>query len=225
MCARISLFAELGDLADQFRFDPGMVEAAYQLSWNIAPTGLVLAVAVGDGERRAVLMRWGFTFQGKRSGGGSSRPLFNARSETVAERSAFRGAFAQRRCLVPVNGFYEWRNGNGVKTPLWIHRSDEKPFALAGIFNGGQEPAASVITCAPNFLMESIHNRMPVMLDAEHYDSWLDPEASPEALQSLLAPREWPDITAHPVSGTVNRGDSEGPQLIAPANNAAPTLL
>ena len=225
MCGRISIFAELGDLASQFRFDPGLVESAYRPSWNIPPTAPLLAVVAGVKERRAAMMRWGFTFNARRSGGGSSRPLFNARSETLTERPAFRSAFTNRRCLVPVNGFYEWRNDDGVITPLWIHRSDEKPFALAGIFNGGQEPAASVITCAPNFLMESIHNRMPVMLDAEHYDSWLDPEHRPEMFQSLLAPREWPELAARPVSSAVNRGNVDGPHLIAPANSGTPRLL
>ena len=115
---------------------------------------------------------------------------------------------------MPVNGFYEWRNEDGTKTPMWIHRGDEGPFALAGIFNAGTEEAACVITCAPNSLMEPIHNRMPVMLVADDYDAWLDPEYPLEMLQILLAPKEWPDLTARPVSEAVNRGDAEGPKLI-----------
>ena len=155
MCGRISLFAELGDLASQFRFDPGLIETAYRPSWNIAPTSPILAVMAGDARRRAGMMRWGFTFSTRRSDAGSSRPLFNARSETLTERPAFRAAFASRRCLVPINGFYEWRDESGVRTPLWIHRADERPFALAGIYSAGpDEAAACVITCAPNTLME-----------------------------------------------------------------------
>ena len=105
MCGRISLFAELGDLASQFRFNPGLIEGTYRPSWNIAPTAPVLVVRAEDDRRRAGMMRWGFTFNRHQSGGGSSQPLFNARSETLTERPAF----AHRRCLVPVNGFYEWR--------------------------------------------------------------------------------------------------------------------
>ena len=116
MCGRISLFAELGDLASQFRFDPGLVEEAYRASWNIAPTAPVLTVMAEDDRRGAGIMRWGFTFSARRDGGSSSRPLFNARSETLTERPAFRAAFASRRCLVPINGFYEWRNENGSRT-------------------------------------------------------------------------------------------------------------
>ena len=225
MCGRISLFAELGDLASQFRFDPVLIEDAYQPSWNIAPTAQVLAVTAEDDRRRAVVMRWGFTFTARR-GGGSSRPLFNARSETLTERPAFRAAFAQRRCLVPINGFYEWRNESGVRTPMWIHRADKRPFVLAGIYNSSSgEAAACVITCAPNLLMEAIHNRMPVLLTDDQYDDWLDAEYRPDALQSLLAPKEWPCLTARPVSGAVNRSDADGPQLIAPATSTTLRLL
>ena len=225
MCGRISLFAELGDLASQFRFDPGLVEEAYRPSWNIPPTAPVLAVTAENDRRRAVVMRWGFTFKSRR-GGGPSRPLFNARSETLTERPVFRAAFAQRRCLVPINGFYEWRNESGVRTPVWIHRADEQPFALAGIYNvGSGEAAASVITCAPNSLMEPIHNRMPVLLTEDQYDAWMNLGTGPETLQDLLAPREWPDLTARPVSGAVNRAGTDGPQLIDAADVAPPRLL
>ncbi len=225
MCGRISLFAELGDLASQFRFDPGLVEGAYQPSWNMAPTTPVLVVTAEDDRRRADIMRWGFTYSRRGSNGGSSRPLFNARSETLTERPAFRAAFAQRRCLVPINGFYEWRNESGVRTPLWIHRADELPFALAGIYNAGPDAAACVITCAPNSLMAPIHHRMPVVLSDDEYDAWLDPEARLETLQDLLVPKEWPDLAARPVSGAVNRAGVNGPPLIAPAVAASPRLL
>lgn len=224
MCGRFSIFAELGDLADQFRFNPGWLEAAYQPSWNVAPTAPILAIKAESGRRIGAVMRWGFTFN-TRGGGRSSRPLFNARSETLTERPAFRSAFIQRRCLVPVNGFYEWRRDGVNRTPLWIHRLDEKPFALAGIYNSRPDEAACVITCAPNSLMEPIYNRMPVVLDEDEYDGWLDAGTEPEILHDLLAPREWPDLTARPVSGAVNRASADGPQLIAPAVAASPRLL
>lgn len=226
MCGRISLFAELRDLASQFRFNPGPIEEAYQPSWNMAPTAPVLAVTAEDNRRRVDIMRWGFTYSRRGNNGVYSRPLFNARSETLSEHPAFRAAFAQSRCLVPVNGFYEWSNESGVRTPLWIHRADEFPFALAGIYNAGpDEAAACVITCAPNRLMAPIHHRMPVVLADGDYDAWLDPGARPEVLQDLLAPREWPDLAARLVSRAVNRSCVDGPQLIAPAFAASPRLL
>ena len=225
MCGRISLFAELGDLASQFRFDPGLVEGSYRPSWNMAPTTPVLVVTAEDDRRRADIMRWGFTYSRRSNNGGSSRPLFNARSETLTERPAFRAAFAQRRCLVPINGFYEWRNESGVRTPLWIHRADERPFALAGIYSAEPDAAACVITCAPNSLMEPIHHRMPVVLAVDEYDAWLAAETEPETLRDLLAPREWPGLAARPVSAAVNRAGSAGPQLIEAVVTASPRLL
>ncbi len=220
MCGRISLFAELGDLATQFSFIADDVSDLYRPSWNIAPTAPVLAILAEGDKRRANLMRWGFTFSGQRGKSGSPRPLFNARSETLTERPAFRSAFAQRRCLIPAQGFYEWQdNGRRHKTPMWIHRTDEQPFALAGIFNTNPEPAASVITCAPNTLMNPIHNRMPVILTAEDYDAWLASDTNPVILTALLQPREWPNMAARPVSTAVNRSTTDGPDLIEPAHN------
>lgn len=225
MCGRISLFAELGNLASQFRFDPGLVEGAYRPSWNLAPTAPILGVMAEDGRRRAGMMRWGFTFSARRDGAGSSRPLFNARSETLTERPAFRAAFASRRCLVPINGFYEWRGDGSGRTPLWIHRTDERPFALAGIYNAGSDEAVCVITCAPNSLMEPIHHRMPVVLADDEYDAWLAAETEPEMLQGFLAPREWTELAARPVSSAVNRAGVDGPQLIDAVVAASPRLL
>ena len=225
MCGRISLFAELGDLASQFEFTLTPALDGYRPSWNVAPAARILAVTADGEESGASLMRWGFTFNSRAGGSSSPRPLFNARAETVAERPAFRHAFAKCRCLIPVNGFYEWRTGVGGKTPIWIHRIDERPFALAGIYNAEPNQAASVVTCAPNSLMASIHQRMPVVLDADCYDAWLNPDADAATLHALLQPREWPWMTTRQVSDAVNRAGNDGPQLTATASVAVPQLL
>ncbi len=226
MCGRISLFAELGDLASQFRFALGQTNDDYRPSWNMAPTAPLLVVRADAGQRSASIMRWGFTFNSRSGGGSSSRPLFNARSETLAQRPAFRRAFAERRCLVPANGFYEWRaSSEGGKTPMWVHRSDERPFALAGIYNDRPNEAASVITCDPNTLMSPIHNRMPVLLSDEECDEWLDPKADTDTLNALLMPREWSEMTAREVSRAVNRAGNDGPQLVAPLDGTTQRLL
>ena len=130
MCGRISLFAELGDLASQFRFMLTPALDGYRPSWNIAPAAWILVVTADVGERAASVMRWGFTFGGRAGGIASARPLFNARAEAVAERPAFRAAYARRRCLMPVNGVLR-RQSDGGKTPMWIHRTDGRPFAPA----------------------------------------------------------------------------------------------
>ena len=225
MCGRISLFAELGDLASQFRFALGQTNDGYRPSWNIPPTAPILVVRSDGGERLASVMSWGFTFRSRSGGGSASRPLFNARSETLSQRPAFRAAFAERRCLIPANGFYEWRSDGGGKTPMWIHREDEQPFAFAGIYNIRPNEAASVITCAPNALMSPIHNRMPVILSDDRYDDWLDPDADMNALSELLTPREWQGMTAWDVSNAVNRAGTDGPQLTERADGAPPRLL
>ena len=225
MCGRISLFAELGDLASQFRFALGQTNDDYRPSWNIPPTAPILVVRSDGGERLASVMSWGFTFRSRSGGGSPSRPLFNARSETLSQRPAFRAAFAERRCLIPANGFYEWRSDGGKKTPTWIHREDEQPFAFAGIYNIRPNEAASVITCAPNGLMSPIHNRMPVIISDDQYDDWLDPDAEIGALSELLTPREWPAMTAWDVSNAVNRAGTDGPQLTERTDTPAPRLL
>ena len=225
MCGRFSLFAELGDLASQFRFAPGQIEDAYRPSWNVPPTASILVVRADAGRRLGSVMSWGFTFRSHSGGGSSSRPLFNARSQTLAQRPAFRAAFAERRCLIPTNGFYEWRSDASGKTPMWIHREDEVPFAFAGIYNTRPNAAASVITCEPNALMLPIHNRMPVVLSEEQYDDWLDPKDDTSDLGALLVPREWPDMTAWDVSTAVNRAGTDGPQLTERVDGTTPRLL
>ena len=108
---------------------------------------------------------------------------------------------------------------------MWIHRTDERPFAFAGIYNTKPSEAASVITCEPNTLMAPIHNRMPVILADEQYDEWLDPESEVDFLNALLIPREWRDMTAWDVSNAVNRAGTDGPQLIEQADGGTPRLL
>lgn len=108
---------------------------------------------------------------------------------------------------------------------MWIQREDESPFAFAGIYNTRPNEAASVITCKPNALMTPIHNRMPVILSAEHYDEWLDPDADITDLGALLLPRDWPEMTEWDVSNAVNRAGTDGPQLIARNDGATPRLL
>jgi len=102
---------------------------------------------------------------------------------------------------------------------------DAEPFAFAGIYSTRPNEAASVITCEPNALMSLIHDRMPVILSAEHYDEWLDPDADITDLSALLLPREWPEMTEWHVSNGVNRAGADGPQLIEREDGATPRLL
>ena len=122
---------------------------------------------------------------------GSSRPLFNARAETVHRLPSFRRAFRERRGLIPANGFYEWRKDeSGGRTPVWFHRNDEAPLAFAGIWSAEQPEdggitSCDIITCAANDLVAPIHQRMPVMLPRDRYWEWIAPQAAVEDLNCL----------------------------------------
>jgi putative SOS response-associated peptidase YedK len=242
MCGRFGLFSELDELAEQFNFAPTIVRDIYQPRWNIPPTAAVLTIQSNTVQRRGDpddldpddpgpddpdariprVLRWGMTAARPRQGAGANRPLFNARAETIRQRPTFRDAFAHRRCLVPANGFYEWRKeASGGKTPVWFHRHDSAPVAFAGIWSTSQTPegpvdACAVITCAANGLVESVHDRMPIILPRDEYHLWLADDLEPEPLLNLLRPVDWPDMTFHPVSTGVNRASNNDPSLVQP---------
>ena len=132
MCGRFGLFPELDALAEQFNFDPSIMQDIYTHRWNIPPTTPVLSIhhspqAGASGENEAKLLRWGMTGARHPRARGSSRPLFNARAETVHRLPSFRQPFRERRCLIPASGFYEWiKDDSGDKTPVWFHRVDDR---------------------------------------------------------------------------------------------------
>ncbi|MCZ7649294.1 MAG: SOS response-associated peptidase [Planctomycetota bacterium] len=213
MCGRFGFNVNRQRLAECFGLD---LDAVPDLTprYNIAPTQPV-AVVRQVGEKRAVaMMRWGLT-----AAWSGSRPLFNARAETIHSKSAFREAFAQRRCLVPASWFYEWpRDARGEmgKRAFMLARRDHAPFAFAGVWDASDKgDAVAVVTCAPNALMVPIHDRMPVILQPDAFGLWLAPDAEPA--RGLLAPRPWDDFEAVPVGSYVNSTRNEGPDCILPA--------
>jgi putative SOS response-associated peptidase YedK len=193
--------------------------------FNIAPTQLDLFVRGEAGGRRLVSSRWGLipAWAKDRSVGGK---MFNARAETLAERPAYRGLLARHRCVVPASGFYEWRPSPADKSkqPLYLHRTDGKPLALAGLWTTWQDPdrgesvtSHTIITTSANRFMAPIHNRMPVVLDEDGMTAWLDPdEADAGAVLPLLGPCPDDVLTAYPVAPLVNNVRNDGPELIAP---------
>jgi putative SOS response-associated peptidase YedK len=190
--------------------------------YNIAPTDPVLAVRRrDDGERELGRLRWGLV-PGRWAEKKGSRPLINARVESVATQSAFAESFRERRCLMPADGFYEWLEDERGKRPLWFSRRDGGLFAFAGMWaelrpKGGGEPlhSCALITCDPNELIRPIHDRMPVILDPAAEAAWLDPEADAEALLELLVPVPADELVAREVSDLVNDVRRDGPELIA----------
>ena len=221
MCGRFTLTAPDQDLAVQFNL-PSI--PSLEPRYNIAPTQPVAAVReTQDGSgRELAMLRWGLIpFWAKDPGIGSR--MINARSETVAEKPAFRTAFRRRRCLVLADGFYEWQRQNGSKLPHYVRMQTGGPFAIAGLWERWEGQDAEVIqsctllTTEPNALIRPIHDRMPVILRPDDYDLWLDREVDqPEVLQPLLHAFAAELMDAYPVSRLVNSPRNDEPQCIEP---------
>lgn len=225
MCGRFVVFSEPGDLAKLFEVDQIRTEEIPP-RYNIAPTQEVYSVAqTSDGERRLGTLRWGLVphwAKEPRSG-----PI-NARAETVAEKPMFRTAFSRSRCIIPADGFYEWREDptSGKKIPHFIHREDGHPLAFAGLWSAWRpkdDPDADplntcvIITTAAQDWVKEIHDRMPVSLPQDAWDRWLDPTVDDEeGLQELLEPRLPETLTYREVSTRVNNARNEGPELLEP---------
>ena len=219
MCGRYSLIAEIGELALRFEFDASGLEQPPR--YNVAPTQPVLAVRSGE-PRRASYMRWGLV-PSRAGGAPSGPPLINARAETVAERGLFGSALTTRRCLVPADGFYEWKRDGGTRWPVRFTLASGEPFAFAGLWQTWQDPrgetaaSCAIITTEANELLRPVHDRMPVILPRDLESLWLEEELQDSAaLSSLLAPYPSGDMEAYEVSTLVNSAINDGPELIAP---------
>jgi putative SOS response-associated peptidase YedK len=144
--------------------------------------------------------------------------MINARSETVAEKPAYRDSFKNRRCLIPADGFYEWKRAGKVKQPYHFGMADDSIFAFAGIWDRWKNPqgevieTCSILTTAPNAFLADVHDRMPVILPLEHYDLWLDPGfQGTDDLKGLLRPYEPSLMKRYPVSTRVNLVRNDDP--------------
>lgn len=191
--------------------------------YNIAPTQPIPVIRPNDGHRELTVMSWGLVpswAKDRKIGNG----LINARADGVATKPSYRSAFKKHRCLIPVDGFYEWKQiGAKEKQPYFIHRKDNAPFAFAGLWEWWKSPegeeleSACLITTDPNKMMEPIHNRMPVILSPEDYDRWMNtPPDHAKELQELLVPCPEADLIAEPVSRLVNAPRNDVPQCIQP---------
>jgi putative SOS response-associated peptidase YedK len=221
MCGRFTLSVDPADL--QTAFPDFNFPAEQHPRFNIAPSQPVL-VLPNTGNKTADYFVWGLIPVWAKDPSIGSR-LINARAETLAEKSSFRGPYKYKRCLIFSNGFYEWKSlpGSKVKIPYHIRLSSGEPFAFAGLWDewlspdGSQVKSCTIITTEPNALMSSLHTRMPVILPPEAYAEWLDPAPNkPETLQHLLAPYPPQKMTAYAVSTLVNNPLVDRPELIDP---------
>ncbi len=221
--------APAGDVAAQFELvQPPELSPRY----NIAPTQPVLAVRQdGSGPRSGDLLRWGLIppwSPDPRMGA----KMFNARSETVTDKPAFREAFAGRRCLIPVDGFYEWRKQGAQRQPFYFSARDHRLLALAGLWERWEYPggevieSCSILTTAANKLMRRFHHRMPVILAADQHERWLATEpARANDLVPLLSPAAESVLQHWPVAPLVNSVKNDGPELVAPMHDDPPDQL
>lgn len=220
MCGRFILMSPGRDLAERFRLED---EPKLDPRYNIAPTQTV-AVIRQDKEtltRRLTLVRWGLIPSWAKDPSIGPR-LINARAETAAEKPAFRAAFSHRRCLVPADGFYEWTRGKTGKQPFLVTLSDRSTFAFAGLWERWQTPAGeftetcTLLTTDANELLRPIHDRMPVILRSEDYDTWLDTSLkNPDALKHLLRPYLSTEMTIRAVNPKVNKAEYDAADCIA----------
>lgn len=193
--------------------------------YNAAPMQKLPIIVNRHGEMQTLEAQWWIIPHWSKTGKPDTQfPAFNARAERVATSRLFSAYFKARRCLVPVDGFYEWKKGEGKdKIPMCIRMKDEKPFMLAGVYSVWKDkeenevPSFAIITTDANELMAPIHNRMPVILDPKDFERWLDPENHDTAsLMHMLVPFPSEPMKAYPVSRYVNNARNEGEECIQP---------
>ena len=216
MCGRYSLATPTDDLVEVFQVDHSSL-SDWIPRYNIAPTqDAPVILADAEGNRRLGAMRWGlipFWAQDPTIG----NRLINARSESAAEKPAFREAWTRRRCIVPADGFYEWRasDGGGPKTPFWIHRPDGAPLAMAGLWERWRDPEGNrlhsftILTRRATPWMAPLHARMPVLLPPAAIQPWL-------TLEGGVPEGGGPPLEALEVSRLVNSPGNDEPGCVAP---------
>jgi putative SOS response-associated peptidase YedK len=231
MCGRFALNETPRKLAEHFDLTGDLDLSS---SWNIAPSTHIAVIVEGDGGlgsyplpnplpsrerglsgRHLLRMRWGLIPSWAKDASIGNK-LSNARGETVAEKPSFRSAFKQRRCIIPASGFYEWQSVQGVKQPWYVSLKSGEPMAFAGLWETrhakdgkGEEKTITtccIITTTANALMETIHDRMPVILDREQWATWLSPQVhETDKLLPMIHPHEAASMQAWQVTREMNR--------------------
>ncbi|MEE9393346.1 MAG: SOS response-associated peptidase [Planctomycetota bacterium] len=229
MCGRFTLQSPSDALAELFEWGlPDDLSPSY----NVAPTQAipVFRQSPRDASPEVIRMRWGLIpFFAKDSWVSKGAPMINARSETVAEKPFFRQAFRRRRCLVPADGFLEWKRIGKTKQPYHITMADARPFAMAGLWEQWQSPtgeliqSCTILTTPANDLVSQIHDRMPAILHPQDHELWTNVKVQDRnLLQPLLQPFDPAAMTMRPVSMRVNNARNNVPECLA--DQAPPTV-
>ncbi len=219
MCGRYTLHVTGEMLAEQFRLPE---VPALPPRYNIAPTQDVAVVRRKDSQYTLDMLRWGLIPAWADSDKIGAR-MINARTETVAEKPAFRAAFARRRCLIPADGFYEWQRTATSKQPFYFHLQTRQPFAFAGLWeqwrtqHGTLIESCTLLTTEANEVVRPVHARMPVILHEHDYALWLDPATqTADTLHPLLHAYPAAEMVAYPVSAYVNTPAHDDAGCIVP---------
>jgi putative SOS response-associated peptidase YedK len=223
MCGRYRL-SRRKQIIEEY-FDSAPWGEDWSPRFNIAPTQPIPVIRQNAKEpvREISLMRWGLIPSWARDSSAAAR-MINARSETASEKPTFRDAMKSRRCLIPADGFYEWMRTEKAKQPYCFEVNNGELFAFAGIWDRWRNPSGnwvetcSILTTTPNAVTSAVHDRMPVILDPDSYDLWLDPGMRDvSAASDLLKPYDAWLMRCYPVSSRVNRVENDDEKCSAPA--------
>ena len=220
MCGRITQDLNLKMLFDRYRLSAASSALNLEPRYNGCPTQDFVAVRRAGEERTLAKLRWGLVPGWAKDLKMGAR-MINARSETVHEKPAFRSAFRRRRCVVPVNGWFEWRRENGEKQPYWLRPASDEVFSLAGLWERwekGEEPVETftALTTAASPTLADIHHRQPVIVEDAALDEWLDPGTSLETLLALAGATNDGPFERRAVSTRVNSARNDDAKLLEP---------
>ena len=218
MCGRYASTLPPEAMRALFRY---LEQPNFPARYNIAPTQPIAIVRMAEGKRQFALVRWGLIPAWVKDPRAFSL-LINARGESVNEKPAFRSAMKYRRCLVPADGFYEWKREGEKKRPYFVRRRDGAPIAFAGLWenwmgpNGEEVETAAIVTTTASRSIAHIHDRMPVIVPPEAFDFWLDPKVDAQTAAAVLTPAPDATIEAYEVSSAVNRTANDSAVLMEP---------
>lgn len=224
MCGRFVSSSSPEEIASTF--GASEIAATLHPNYNVAPTSDVYVVYENGTARTVDAFWWGLIPSWAKDPSIGNR-MNNARGETLAEKNSFKSSFNKRRCIIPADGFFEWKKieGQKAKQPYFISRPDGEPFAFAGLWSEwkgehkGHDSvirSTTIVTTTPNEPMSQLHHRMPVILPPTAWDEWLDPGVGSDDLGRLLVPAPAQIITFHPVSTEVNNARNKGAHLLDP---------
>lgn len=220
MCGRFSLYTDMEQIKERFDVQFVSNEEDYYPNYNIAPSQSVIAIINDGTSNRMGQLRWGLIPSWAKDEKIGYK-MINARSETVDEKPSYRNAFAQRRCIIPMNSFYEWIANEKEKVPMLIKMKNNELFGVAGIWetwnkkNEETVHSCTILTTEANSLVKTIHDRMPVILPTEKLGDWLDPNLrDKDRLKAMLKPYESSLMEAYPVSQKVNTPKNNYAELL-----------